>query len=175
MSDKKSLDGLLSELKERAKELSCLYQVQETLNNPENSIEDICNSLVQVIPPGWQYPDICKAKIILHSVTYTSNDFLETDWVLSSDIRVQNEVVGCIKVYYTEEMPLLDEGPFLKDERKLINTIAERLGLHLLHLQLKNVFEKLNQADISQKKEWEVIQVVKENAELLMLDWSKKS
>ena len=157
MSEKKPLDVLLGELKERAKELNCLYQVQELLNNPENTIDDICNGLVEAIPPGWQYPDICRAKIQLHTNTYASDDLVETEWVLKSDIHIQNEVVGQICVFYEEEAPPMDEGPFLKDERKLINTIAERLGLHLLHQQLKNVFEKQSQADTEHKKEWEVI------------------
>ena len=69
----------------------------------------------------------------------------------------------------------MDEGPFLKDERKLINTIAERLGLHLLHLQLKNVFDEQNQADIAQKKEWEVIlDMLKQTNPKLLIRLSRK-
>ena len=106
MSEKKPLDDLIGELKERAKELNCLYQVQELLNNPENTIEDICNGLVETIPPGWQYPDICKAKIELFAKTYMPEDLVETNWVQKSDILIQNEIVGHIFVYYLEETPV---------------------------------------------------------------------
>jgi len=175
MSEKKPLDDLIGELKERAKELNCLYQVQELLTNPENAIEDICAGLVDTIPPGWQYPDICRAKIQLFSETYMPEDLVETNWVQKSDILIQNEVVGHIFVYYLEETPTMDEGPFLKDERKLINTIAERLGLHLLHLQLKNVFDKQYQADNAQKKEWEVIlDMLKQTNPKLLIRLSRK-
>ena len=105
MSDKKPLDELLGELKERAKELNSLYQVQELLNDPKNSIEDICEGLVKIIPPGWQYPDICHVKIKLRDEAYTSGNFVETEWVQKSDILIQNEVVGQILVYYDEETP----------------------------------------------------------------------
>ena len=175
MSDKKPLDELLGELKERAKELNSLYQVQELLNESKNSIEDICRGLVKIIPPGWQYPDICHAKINLQGETYASKDLIETEWVQKSDILIQNEVVGQISIYYDEETPKLDEGPFLKEERKLIDTISERLGLHLLHQQLKNVFDKQKQSDKEQKKEWVVIlDMLKQTDPKLLIRLSRK-
>jgi signal transduction histidine kinase len=42
---------------------------------------------------------------------------------------------GTIEVYYTEEKPDCDEGPFLKEERNLIYVIAERLG-HAIERQI---------------------------------------
>src|SRR5262249_27037972 len=41
-----------------------------------------------------------------------------------------------------EEMPGADEGPFLKEERKLINTIADRLERRIVHERIKNVFQE---------------------------------
>ena len=74
--------------------------------------------------------------------------------ILEADIKIQKDVVGKIMVFYKEETPVLDEGPFLKEERKLIDTIAERLGLHLLHQQLKTVFEEQRSGDTENKSEW---------------------
>ncbi len=175
MSNKKNIDELLGELKERAKELNCLYQVQELLNNPENSIEDICQGLVSVIPPGWQYPDICHVKIEIHNKVLVSDDFVETPWVQKADVIVQNENVGLVSVYYGEEMPEMDEGPFLKEERKLINTIAERLGLHMMHQQLKSIFEKQHRKEKEPKSEWVVIlDMLKQTNPKLMTRLSRK-
>jgi pyruvate, water dikinase len=157
MSENKPLDQLIVELKERAKELNCLYQVQELLNNPTNSIQDICNGLIQVIPPGWQYPDICIARINLFGEVFQPDGFVETPWSINAKIMVQDRSAGEILVCYTELRPTIDEGPFLKEERKLIDTIAERLGLHLLHQQLKIVFDKRQHEGVDQKKEWAVI------------------
>ena len=175
MSKKKPLDKLLGELKERAKELNCLYQVQELLNDTNNSIDDICRGLVRVIPPGWQYPDICCVKVEIHDKEFVSENFVESKWDQKSDIRVQNEVVGNINVFYTEEMPELDEGPFLKEERKLIDTIAERFGLHLLHQQLKVVFENQYLKDKEQKSEWVIIlDMLRQTNPKLMIRLSRK-
>ena len=128
MTDNKQYDRLLLELRERAKELNCLYKVQELLINPDHDIDQICTGLLDVIPPGWQYPDICEASITMLGKEYTRPGLKKTPWVQKAKIMVQDDEVGQINVYYGEETPILDEGPFLKEERKLIDTIAERLG-----------------------------------------------
>ncbi len=157
MNNKKSLDLLIAELKERAKELTCLYQVQEILNNPDYSEKDICNGLVEILPQGWQYPDICGARVSLMGHVCHSKNFKETPWIQNADILLQNDRIGRISVCYTEERPKADEGPFLKEERKLIDTIAERIGQHFLHQKLKFIFEEQKYAGKERKSEWVVI------------------
>lgn len=152
----KPIENLLRDLKERAKELSCLYEVEEILNKSDASPKELFTSIIKAIPPGWQYPDICQAKIAYGDDIYQSPNFKETPWVQSANIVVQNDVVGSISVYYTEEMPAEDEGPFLKEERKLINTIAERLSRRIQHQQLKEVFERVKSAE-EKKREWSII------------------
>ena len=46
----------------------------------------------------------------------------------SAPVKVSGTVVGKIEVGYLEEMPKEGEGPFLKEEKLLIDSIAERLG-----------------------------------------------
>lgn len=153
----KPLDNIVDDLKERAKELNCLYEVQGILQNLDASTEEICNGIIKAIPPGWQYPNVCQACITLRNTKYQSEGFIETLWLQCSDIIVRDEVVGKICVSYIKERPIADEGPFLKEERKLINTIAELFGLFLLHKQLKAIFEGQEQKDAEQKSEWLVI------------------
>ncbi len=151
------LDKIIDDLKERAKELNCLYEVQGILQNYDASLEEICNGIIKAIPPGWQYPDVCQACITLRDSKFISSNFTETEWSLCSKIIVRDETVGNICVSYTSERPTADEGPFLKEERKLIDTIAEQFGLFLLHKQLKVIFEGQEQKAEEQKSEWLVI------------------
>ena len=73
MSDKNiSMEKILSALQERAKELNCLYKVEELLNNTERDNDYIYSSIVRVIPPGWQYPEICTAQIIVNDKVFCS-------------------------------------------------------------------------------------------------------
>ncbi len=141
MTTNQPLDKIIIDLKERAKELNCLYTVQELLNSNSNIDKQICTKIAEVIPLGFQYPDICVVKISCPLGVNYSDNFQETSWVLKSNISVQDQVVGSVEVFYTEERPNADEGPFLKDERRLIDNISERIGYQILHGQLKSVFE----------------------------------
>lgn len=138
---KKDVDNLIWFLSERAKELNCLYKIEELLNRPEANLDDICRGIIEAIPPGWQYPDICVAKITLEGRTYLSPHFQETPWAQAVAIRVHDQDVGTIRVYYTAEMPNADHGPFLKEETKLLGTIADRLGHYLTYAQIRQAFQ----------------------------------
>jgi len=157
MSRNKSLDKLFDDLKERAKELNCLYKVQELLSDSKLETEEVFRGILGAIPPGWQYPDVCQAKINYLGAEFKFTDFEEGIWSQSANIVVQDEVLGQISVFYLEERPVADEGPFLKEERKLINTIAEQVGFYLLHLRLRSVFEEKQTAGKEKKAEWEII------------------
>jgi diguanylate cyclase (GGDEF)-like protein/PAS domain S-box-containing protein len=115
-------------LKERAKELNCLYGISNLVQRPDISLEEILQGTVNLIPPAWQYPEITCARIVLGGQEYLTDNFRETAWRQTSDIIVNGERTGAVEVCYLEEKPESDEGPFLTEERGLINAIAERLG-----------------------------------------------
>ena len=156
-NQEKPLDRLVDELKERAKELNCLYEVQETLAKPGITISEALTRIITVIPPGWQYPDICVSQITLGDDIFQSPAFKETPWAMHSDIILQDQSVGRISVFYTEKKPETDEGPFLQEERRLINTIADQIGNFLLHQRLQDVFEKQNKTIPETEVGWRVV------------------
>jgi predicted nucleotidyltransferase len=125
-------DKLIASLQERAKELNCLYEVEQILARLELPLAEAFQQVVEVIPPGWQYPDICRAMIEYGDQIFTNEEFRPTPWVQLSDIVVQDDLVGRLSVWYTEKRPTEDIGPFLKEEERLIGTIAERLGHSIL-------------------------------------------
>ncbi len=130
------VDAVLDALQERAKELTCLYRVNEICNRQQSSLDEIFRDVIDVLPPGWQYPADCRARITADGVVYEPPGLTGTPWVQVAPIRVQGESVGSVEVFYLRDLPAADEGPFLKEERKLIDTIAERLGQLLLHRKL---------------------------------------
>ncbi len=113
---------------ERIKELKCLYAISTLLEDPEISMEEIFQSVAEFIPPAWQYPEITCSRIIIEDNQYKTGNFKESNWKQSHKILVYGEQEGTIEVYYLEERPEMDEGPFLKEEKDLINAIAERIG-----------------------------------------------
>ena len=115
------------DLGERVKELDCLYSISKLVDIKDISLDEIFQGVVDIIPPGWQYPEITCARIIIEKQKYSTDNFKETEWKQASDIVVHGKKIGTIEVYYLEEKPEIDEGPFLKEERDLINAIAERM------------------------------------------------
>ena len=158
--DETQVGVILRELQERAKELNCLYKVDELLNRPDLSLAEIFLAMIGVLPPGWQYPHDCQARIVFEEQVIQPPDFAPTPFVQSADIVVQGEVVGSVEVSYRVQMPKSDEGPFLKEERKLIETIADRIANHVMQRRLKTAFEGLSAAAdglASDKGEWRVV------------------
>ncbi len=132
ITERKNMEAEVSkrthDLGERIKELNCLYGISHIVEEPGISLEEIYQGVVEIIPLSWQYPEITCARIILEDQIYKSNNFEESDWKQSSDILVRGERIGRIAVFYLEERPEIDEGPFSKEERNLLDEIAERLG-----------------------------------------------
>ncbi|MBI5731274.1 MAG: nucleotidyltransferase domain-containing protein [Ignavibacteriales bacterium] len=161
VNEHKPIDNLVFELQERAKELNCLYTIEDSLNRSDISLRQAFHTVINAIPPGWQYSNVCKAKLVYGDIVYQTSDFEETKRVIKSDIVVQEQTVGHIAVYYTSEVPPADVGPFLKEEKKLLDTIAERLGHFILHQKLKNVFNEFQsvrqQVDGHTKGEWRIV------------------
>jgi hypothetical protein len=56
---------------------------------------------------------------------------------------VHGEQAGTIRVCYLEEKPEESEGPFLAEERKLLNSVADLLGRSAERKQAKDEREKL--------------------------------
>ena len=121
------------ELGERVKELRCLYEISRLREQPDLPIGDLLQRVAELIPPAWQYPEITCARITLGDQEYTTAGFKTTRWLQAAPIVAQGEQVGQVEVYYLEQRPKLAEGPFLAEERHLLDVIAERLGRIIEH------------------------------------------
>ena len=125
-------EKLLHDMGERVKELSCMYGVANSLRT-QDTLEAIFQDVVALIPPGWHYPEITRGKVCFDGKEYVLEPFEETGWRQTSDIIVAGRRRGTVEVYYLEERPLLGEGPFLKEERHLIDGIAQALSEAIDH------------------------------------------
>ena len=64
------IERTLATLRERAKELDCLYAVDEILSRPELPPEKVLPRLLDVIPAGFQYPEVCRCRIVIGGQAY---------------------------------------------------------------------------------------------------------
>ena len=116
-------------LRERIKELSCLYDISKLAENENLALKDMLMQIVNLIPPAWQFPEITVGEISLDGNKYKSKENTEECSIQFADIIIKREKRGRVKTIYSNDKPDLDEGPFLKEERSLINAIAKQIGL----------------------------------------------
>lgn len=162
--------------REREKELEGIYRVEGILQKPSISLDEAFNGIVQAIPPAWQYPDCCQANITLGGKSYHTASFKKTRWKQKADIIVQGEKEGEISVCYMEEMPAADEGPFLKQETRLLAAIADRVGNFVA---LRRVTQTFAEYRVLQQKvnvgEWRVIlDLIRNTDKILFKNMSEK-
>ncbi|KPJ48804.1 MAG: hypothetical protein AMJ41_04225 [candidate division Zixibacteria bacterium DG_27] len=116
-------------LRERVKELICLYSIAQVVERQGPSLRRILQGIVELLPPAWQYPEITAGRITLDKRAYSTPGFRQEGQRQMTDIVVEGERRGVVEVVYLEEKPELDEGPFLREERNLIDTIARQVAL----------------------------------------------
>ena len=135
------------QLQERVKELNCLYEISELIENSGGSLDRICQGTITAVPGSWQFPECACARISVEGNVFETKNFQETAWKQEALIKKYRQVIGAVEVYYLDEKPEAEEGPFLKEERLLIDAIAERLGhtIERLHgeADLKDYHEKM--------------------------------
>lgn len=128
----------LESLQERARELQCLYRVDELTNNFAQEIDSLLWKLLDIIPFGWRYQDICQAEIIFEDKVYAPVDIIRTELKQSSLIKLYDTIVGEVRVYYTKPVKL-EKGIFLAEEQRLLKAIAEKIATFIILRKLKPV------------------------------------
>ncbi|MGE0479051.1 MAG: PEP/pyruvate-binding domain-containing protein [Phycisphaerae bacterium] len=120
-------EAQLRALQERAKELRCLYRIEELSSDPGLPLERVLEGAVDAIPPGWQFPERCRARIVCGELERATPGFAPTPWTQRATIVTQGEAIGAIEVCYASAPPP-GEPAFLPEEQKLLETIAERIA-----------------------------------------------
>jgi PAS domain S-box-containing protein len=115
-------------LEKRVKELNCLYDLSRLDQERNIPLEELFQSSIELIPLAWQYPEITCARINLEGREFRTKNFKETIWKQACEIKAFGEGIGNLEVFYLRKRPNADEGPFLEEERSLINFLAQGLG-----------------------------------------------
>ncbi|MCG3118037.1 MAG: Adaptive-response sensory-kinase SasA [bacterium] len=116
-------------LRERVKELTCLYGIMEAAVRPGTALEELLNNIVNLLPPAMQHPEIAVGRLNLDQHSYTTKNFRESPLQLAADIIVSGRRRGNVEVAYLEEKPGIESGIFLKEEQSLIAAVANHVAL----------------------------------------------
>jgi formate hydrogenlyase transcriptional activator len=121
-------DRLVRQLRQRVKELDCIYAICHLASDPTAPFDQIIKDIVDRIPTAFRKPKLtCAGITIGDKVTRTAN-FTNCRWKLEKDITAYGKTFGKVEVGYPGDPP--DEGaPFLEEEKKFLQSIANRLGI----------------------------------------------
>jgi len=133
---------LLHDYGERVKEQHLFYSTASLIQDDSRNIEDVLREVACLIPPGWQYPEITAASIRYGPFLVQTENYQNTQWNQSAPFVTKQGVNGIISVAYLEEKPYEYEGPFLLEERNLINSLAEMLKTYLNRKENEQELEK---------------------------------
>ena len=160
-SDTEERELVAHKLRERIKELNCLYDISSFRDATDFSLDAVLQAVVDFIPPAIQYPEITCARLIFGGYEVTTKNFKDTRWKLSREITINNEWIGTLEVCYLEEKPELDEGPFLEETKNLINAVAESIA---------KIIEREEAEDAIRKHQDHIEALIKKTATKIFLE-----
>jgi two-component system cell cycle sensor histidine kinase/response regulator CckA len=123
-------------LGERVKELTLLHGVARLLQTGRAPDEALLAEVVALVPPAWQFPELCEARIRWLQVEARSPGWSESPWILRAALGPTPDD-GLLEIAYRQApsrspeapgAPGVPEEPFLREERELIASLAEMLG-----------------------------------------------
>ena len=144
-------------LNRRVNELHCLYEISRVINDPLLSLDDIFVKAIAIIEKLSSDTEPDTAKIQYDGQEYQSEDFSETPWMLSSQIKV-NGSFGMLHLAYHQQPDFFNDPLSNQEEISFINEIADTLGRAVERLIYKEILEH-NEAELN---------AIYENAPLLM-------
>lgn len=131
-------------LRERVKELTCLYQISKIFEDSELSLDDMLQRIVEVIPPAFQYPNITFAGINLDArVFHSSLKSGQSNFSITADLMAKGDRRGKVTVGYDRWISEFRTGVFLDEERSLLDTIAKQIGLIIERKELERNDQEL--------------------------------
>ncbi len=114
-------------LRERVKELSCLYSIARVAEG-DLRVGEALDRIAALLPPAWQFPEIAVARIVLDGTAHETADVEATRSQQVAKIVVNGEYRGEVAVGYVDEVRHAINGPFLKEEESLIEAVARDVG-----------------------------------------------
>src|SRR5262249_17346081 len=109
------------------KELTALHGAAHILQPARADCHGVLREFAALLPPAMQYPEVTAARVRLGEVVYATPGFLDTLPMLRAEFGLATGQHGSLEVVYTEARPQAGEGPFLTEERALLDSLADML------------------------------------------------
>ncbi len=119
---------LLYQYRLRINQLDCLYKISKIQENQDITTDEMLDLIILLVPGAMQHPDVAIAQMNIEDRVYSSEGFVDTPFKYSAIIQSFGVIMGKLTVGYLARLPKEFRGPFLEEEIKLINLIAETVS-----------------------------------------------
>ena len=162
------LEEQTKKLRERNKEISCIFRMSEIVQKKEQTLQEMLQQFAETIPPAFRFPESTCARITFDGQTFNSKEFSETPFKIASEIVFHGARCGSLEVFLKKQPNGKTPSPFLESEKRLIHTLAERIGriaerkdsenkLRESEREFRTLFETLAQGVVYHDKSGKII------------------
>ncbi len=132
---------LIHERKERLKELACINATTQIIKE-KKPIEETLNQICLLLPAAWQFPEFTSSRITFNGTSYRSPKFRQSEWAMEQSFETIDNRSGKIEVFYLKSFKNEYEGPFLKEERQLIDNLSSIIVNYLNSLEAREILKQ---------------------------------
>lgn len=124
---------MIHDLRERVKELNCLYGLSRLGNQPFLSVEGLLREAANLLPPAFRYPQATRARIRLGNREFRSSGFCRSRWCIRAPLLVDGRLSGSVEVFSGAGNLVQSTSPFLPGEQEMLDAYAVQLGITVGH------------------------------------------
>lgn len=130
------LERLRHAIAEREKELTLLHKLSRRLLGARaQALAPLLQDIADWLPPAMQFPAISSARVRIGTTEATCGEISEAYATLRASWASADAPGGSVEVQYREPSPTFEEGPFLAEERALLNSVADLLRVAVLGMR----------------------------------------
>jgi signal transduction histidine kinase len=118
-------------LRERVKELNCLYEISKVAVASKNDIRALAGRTLKIVPLAMQYPDLAEIEIKIGDSRFSTSLFEKIRIKIKSALNIDKKVFGSITIGYRKGLKGSGKLNFLPEEKRLLKAVAQELSLFL--------------------------------------------
>jgi two-component system, NtrC family, sensor kinase len=130
-------------LKERVKELNCLYELSTLAWEAKNELDVIVSKTLKILPAAMQHPSLAEASILVNAKRYSTRGFDKVKMKIAADLSFDDKSLGSVQVGYRPVPSKLKKNTFLKEEMHLLKAVARELSLVIHRVSVEEDKRKL--------------------------------
>jgi signal transduction histidine kinase len=129
-------------LRERVKELNCLYTLSRVAWEAKNDFDAIVSKTLEVLPTAMQHPDDAEASISIDSRDYSTPGFDKTTTLIAAELKFDKKKFGTVQIGYRGSRKK-EKMEFLPEESRLLKAVAQELSLVMQRASMEDEKHKL--------------------------------